>query len=191
MPIVQEEVEKYIELWNLHAIRKQPKRPNVVIGKPKVNYLYPVGTTWGCMYMRSVKRRWIVRWWFLEYMRKHSYLSPSLRQWLIVSSIQRDGNSLSPLISFLYTVLPRGESKECVLPLLQQRSVCYRCCSKGVCVAAIAAKECVLLLLQQRSVCCYYCSKGVCVAAITAKECVLLLLWQRSEVSHVVKGTVF
>ena len=40
MPIVQEEIERYIELWNLHAIRKQPKRPNAVIGKPKVNYLY-------------------------------------------------------------------------------------------------------------------------------------------------------
>ena len=40
MPIVREEVEKYVELWNLHAIRKQPKRPNAVIGKPKVNYLY-------------------------------------------------------------------------------------------------------------------------------------------------------
>ena len=41
MPIVRTEVEKYVELWNLHAIRKQPKRPNAVIGKPKVNYLYP------------------------------------------------------------------------------------------------------------------------------------------------------
>ena len=41
MPIVREEVEKYVELWNLHAIWKQLKRPNVVIGKPKVNYLYP------------------------------------------------------------------------------------------------------------------------------------------------------
>jgi hypothetical protein len=92
-------------------------------------------------------------------MRKHSYLSPSLRQWLIVSSVQRDGNSLSPLqrdgnslsplIPFLCAVLPRGESKECVLPLLQQRSVCCRCCSKGVCVAAVAAKECVLPLFPQ------------------------------------------
>jgi hypothetical protein len=35
-----------------------------------------------------------------------------------------------------------------------------------VCVAAIATKECVLPLLQQRSVCCRCCSKGVCVAAI-------------------------
>jgi hypothetical protein len=90
-------------------------------------------------------------------MRKHSYLSPSLRQWLIVSSVQRDGNSLSPLIPFLYAVLPRGESKECVLPLLRQRSVCCRCCDKGVRVAAVAAKECVLPLLRQRikrTVCC-------------------------------------
>ena len=29
-------------------------------------------------------------------------------------------------------------------------------CNKGVCVAAVAAKECVLPLLQQRSVCCRY-----------------------------------
>jgi hypothetical protein len=113
-------------------------------------------------------------------MRKHSYLSPSLRQWLIVSSVQRDGNSLSPLIPFLYAVLPRGESKECVLPLLRQRSVCCRCCSKGVCVAAVAAKECVLPLLQQRSVCCRCCGKGVCVAAVATKECVLPRLQQRS-----------
>jgi hypothetical protein len=39
---------------------------------------------------------------------------------------------------------------------LQQRSVCCRCCGKGVCVAAVAAKECVLPLLRQRSVCCRY-----------------------------------
>jgi hypothetical protein len=91
----------------------------------------------------------------LEYMREHSYLSPSLRQWLIVSSVQRDGNSLSPLIPFLYAVLPRGEPKECMLPLLQQRSVCCRCCSKGVCVAAVAAKE------RSES-----CSKRNCVPAI-------------------------
>jgi hypothetical protein len=67
-----------------------------------------------------------------------------------------------------------------VLLLLQQRSVCCRCCSKGVCVAAVAAKECVLPLLQQRSVCCRCCSKGVCVAAVVVKECVLPLLQQRS-----------
>jgi hypothetical protein len=33
-------------------------------------------------------------------------------------------------------------------------------CNKGVCVAAVAAKECVLPLLQQRSVCCRYSHTG-------------------------------
>jgi hypothetical protein len=57
-----------------------------------------------------------------------------------------------------------------VLPLLQQRSVCCCCYSKGVCVAAVVVKECVLPLLRQRSVCCRCYSKGVCVATIAAKE---------------------
>jgi hypothetical protein len=41
MPIVREEVYKYVELWNVYNIRKQPKRPNAVTGKPKFNYTYP------------------------------------------------------------------------------------------------------------------------------------------------------
>ena len=41
MPIVREEVYKYVELWNVHSIRKQPNRPNAVTGKPRFNYLYP------------------------------------------------------------------------------------------------------------------------------------------------------
>jgi hypothetical protein len=40
MPIVCEEVERHVELWNLHAIQKQLKRPNTVISKPKVSDLY-------------------------------------------------------------------------------------------------------------------------------------------------------
>jgi hypothetical protein len=40
LPIVQEEVYKYIELWNVHNIWKQPKRPNAITGKPKFNYTY-------------------------------------------------------------------------------------------------------------------------------------------------------
>jgi hypothetical protein len=45
MPIVQEEVYKYVELWNVYSIRKQPNRPNAVTGKPKFNYTYPKNGT--------------------------------------------------------------------------------------------------------------------------------------------------
>ena len=45
MPIVQEEVYKYVELWNVYNIRKQPKRPNTITGKPKFNNTYPKNGT--------------------------------------------------------------------------------------------------------------------------------------------------
>lgn len=41
MPIIREEVFKYVDLWNRHAIQKQPKRPHVVTGKPIMNYFWP------------------------------------------------------------------------------------------------------------------------------------------------------
>ena len=40
MPIVREEVYKYVELWNVHNIWKQLKRPNAITRKPKFNYTY-------------------------------------------------------------------------------------------------------------------------------------------------------
>jgi hypothetical protein len=45
MPIVQEEVYKYVKLWNVHNIQKQPNRPNAVTRKPKFNYTYPKTST--------------------------------------------------------------------------------------------------------------------------------------------------
>jgi hypothetical protein len=45
MPIIQEEVYKYIELWNVHNIWKQLNRLNVVIRKPKFNYAYSKTST--------------------------------------------------------------------------------------------------------------------------------------------------
>jgi hypothetical protein len=45
MPIVQEEVYKYIELWNVYNIRKQLNRPNAVTRKLKFNYTYPKTST--------------------------------------------------------------------------------------------------------------------------------------------------
>jgi hypothetical protein len=41
MPILRKEVHGYVDLWNLHSIRRQSNRPNAVIGKPEVNYLWP------------------------------------------------------------------------------------------------------------------------------------------------------
>jgi hypothetical protein len=45
MPIVREEVYKYVELWNVHNIRKQLNQPNAVTKKPKFNYTYPKTST--------------------------------------------------------------------------------------------------------------------------------------------------
>ena len=45
MPIVQEEVYKYVELWNVHNIWKQLKRLNAITRKPKFNYTYPKNGT--------------------------------------------------------------------------------------------------------------------------------------------------
>lgn len=41
MPIIQAEVYGFVRLWNVHRIRKQPKRPNCVFGQPSTNYFYP------------------------------------------------------------------------------------------------------------------------------------------------------
>jgi hypothetical protein len=41
MPLVQEAVHAYVELWNHHNIRKQPNRPNAVTGQLYILYHYP------------------------------------------------------------------------------------------------------------------------------------------------------
>jgi hypothetical protein len=41
MPILREEVPAFARLWNVHKIRRQPKRPNCVVGQPLVLYHWP------------------------------------------------------------------------------------------------------------------------------------------------------
>ena len=41
MPLVQEAVHAYVELWNHHNIRKQLNRPNAVTGQLYILYHYP------------------------------------------------------------------------------------------------------------------------------------------------------
>lgn len=35
----------FVDLWNIHLIRKLPTRPNSVSGQPKLNYSYPKNRT--------------------------------------------------------------------------------------------------------------------------------------------------
>lgn len=35
----------FVDLWNIHRIRKQPTRPNSISGQPKLNYFYPKNGT--------------------------------------------------------------------------------------------------------------------------------------------------
>lgn len=42
MPILRARIQSFVSsVWNVHPIRKQPKRPHVVSGKPMMNYHYP------------------------------------------------------------------------------------------------------------------------------------------------------
>lgn len=42
MPILRARIQSYVSrIWNVHPIRKQPKRPHIVPGKPMMNYYYP------------------------------------------------------------------------------------------------------------------------------------------------------
>ena len=41
MPIIRAEVGDFVELWNMHVIRKQPNRPQAVADRPEINYFYP------------------------------------------------------------------------------------------------------------------------------------------------------
>jgi hypothetical protein len=41
MPVIREEVQKFVALWNVHKIRKQSNRPHSVSGQPLVNYQWP------------------------------------------------------------------------------------------------------------------------------------------------------
>lgn len=41
MPMIRTEIYSYVELWNVHRIRKQRNRPNSVAGKPYMLYHHP------------------------------------------------------------------------------------------------------------------------------------------------------
>jgi hypothetical protein len=41
MPIVRDAAQLYADIWNMHRMRKQPNRPNAVIGQPQLLYHYP------------------------------------------------------------------------------------------------------------------------------------------------------
>jgi hypothetical protein len=41
MPIIRNEVNEFVDLWNVHKIRKQRERLNLPTRKPMVNYLCP------------------------------------------------------------------------------------------------------------------------------------------------------
>ncbi|OXV10153.1 hypothetical protein Egran_02085 [Elaphomyces granulatus] len=41
MPILREEVHAFVRLWNVHKIRRQPNRPNCVVGQPLMLYHWP------------------------------------------------------------------------------------------------------------------------------------------------------
>ena len=120
-----------------------------------------VGTTQGCMYMRSVEKTLNCK---MIISRLHEEAQ------LFISFPKVVAHSLFCTKRWELTVSSPKRWKLTVssypIPL---------CCAsqrwiKRVCVAVVATKECVLPLLQQRSVCCCCCSKGVCVAAIAAKE---------------------
>lgn len=38
MPIIRQRVQSWTDIWNIHPIRKQKNRPNLVTGKPIINY---------------------------------------------------------------------------------------------------------------------------------------------------------
>jgi hypothetical protein len=41
MPILRQEICKFVRLWNVHNIRKQRERPDGVYGKPYFLYFHP------------------------------------------------------------------------------------------------------------------------------------------------------
>lgn len=41
MPVIRRQIRHFVDIWNVHRIRKQKNRPSVVHGQPWVNYNYP------------------------------------------------------------------------------------------------------------------------------------------------------
>ena len=46
MPIIQEAITAYVQLWNTHSIWKQKDRPNAITGKPAVLYHFTPNVIW-------------------------------------------------------------------------------------------------------------------------------------------------
>jgi hypothetical protein len=42
MPILRNEIYEFVRIWNVHRIRRQPKRPNAVVGQPLMLYKRPM-----------------------------------------------------------------------------------------------------------------------------------------------------
>jgi hypothetical protein len=40
LPIIREQTEEFVRVWNIHLIRKQPNRPHIVPGQPFQNYMF-------------------------------------------------------------------------------------------------------------------------------------------------------
>lgn len=41
MPLVRQEIQNFVRVWNSHRIRKQPHRPESISGKPWMLYHHP------------------------------------------------------------------------------------------------------------------------------------------------------
>ena len=41
MPLIREEVRRFVQYWNMHKIRSQKNRPNVTTGRPNDLYHNP------------------------------------------------------------------------------------------------------------------------------------------------------
>ena len=41
MPLIREEVRRFVQYWNMHKIRSQKNRPNVTTGRPNDLYYNP------------------------------------------------------------------------------------------------------------------------------------------------------
>jgi len=41
LPIIRAQIEHFVHLWNIHKIRNQPNRPDLIPGKPFRNFFHP------------------------------------------------------------------------------------------------------------------------------------------------------
>jgi hypothetical protein len=41
LPIIRAQIEHFVHMWNIHKIRNQPNWPNLIQGKPFLNFFHP------------------------------------------------------------------------------------------------------------------------------------------------------